>query len=409
MAADPSSATMTRALVMLFATAAGFSVANVYYAQPLLDALAHDFGIGQAAVGGVVTMTQAGCALALLLLVPLGDIVDRRRLMRGQLVALIGALAIVACARSLPVLLGGMLAVGLFGTAMTQGLLAYAASAAPAHEQGRVVGAAQGGVFVGLLASRVFAGAVSDLAGWRCVYGAAAAVMLILGLRLWKGLPELPLSRVRVSYPRLVLSMLTLLRNERTLQVRGVLALLMFADLNIFWSALVLPLGAAPFSFPHTVIGAFGLVGVVGALAAARAGRAVDSGHGERTTLIALAVLLLAWWPLSGMYRSLWVLAVGIVLLDAAAQALHVTSQGMIMRARPEAASRVIGIYMLFYAVGSGLGALGTTAMYVRAGWSGVCLLGAAVSGVALVFWAATRHAVANAARGDGALACRGP
>lgn len=398
--------TMAKGLVMLFAAAAGFSVANVYYAQPLLDALARDFGISQAAVGGVVTMTQVGCALALLFLVPLGDLVDRRRLMRIQLVVLVGALGVVAVAQSVPVLFGGMLAVGLFGTAMTQGLLAYAASAAPAREQGEVVGATQSGVFVGLLAARVFAGVVSDLAGWRFVYGIAAALMLVTGLLLWKALPRLAPSRAGVGYPQLIFSMLTLLRKERVLQIRGTIALLMFAALNIFWSALVLPLSAPPFLFPHSVIGAFGLVGVVGALAAARAGRAVDSGHGQRTTLLALLVLLLAWWPLSGMYGSLWALAVGIVLLDAAAQALHVTSQGMIIRTRPDAPSRLIGLYMLFYAVGSGLGALGTTVVFARAGWQGVCLLGAAVSLLALLFWAATRKSVEDVTRPDGVVAC---
>lgn len=391
-AGKPSSPpSMPGGLVALFAASAGFSVANVYYGQPLLDALARDFHIGQAVLGSVVAMTQAGCALALLFVVPLGDLVDRRRLMRAQLVALVIALIAVAAARTLPALFAGMLAVGLLGTAMTQGLLAYAASAAAAHEQGRVVGAAQSGVFVGLLTARVFAGAVSDLAGWRWVYLAAAMLMLAMGVLSWRRLPPLAPPRVRVSYPQLILSMLTLLRDERTLQVRGVLALLMFAVLNIFWSALVLPLSAPPFSLPHSAIGAFGLVGVVGALAAARAGKWVDRGQGQRTTLLALVLLILAWWPLAQLQVSLWILAVGIVLLDAAAQALHVTSQSMIVRTRPDAPGRLIGIYMLFYAVGSGLGAMGTTAAYAAGGWLAVCALGAAVSIAALVFWAATR------------------
>ncbi|MCA3193756.1 MULTISPECIES: MFS transporter [unclassified Cupriavidus] len=390
---------MPSGLVALFAVSAGFSVANVYYGQPLLDALARDFHIGQSVVGSVVAMTQVGCALALLFVVPLGDVVDRRRLMCAQLVALVIALIAVAAARTLPALFAGMLAVGLLGTAMTQGLLAYAASAAATHEQGRVVGAAQSGVFVGLLTARMFAGAVSDLAGWRWVYLAAAMLMLAMGMLLWNRLPPLAPPRVRVSYPQLNLSMLTLLRHDRTLQVRGVLALLMFAVLNIFWSALVLPLSAPPFSLPHSAIGAFGLVGVVGALAAACAGKWVDRGQGQRTTLVALVLLILAWWPLAQLHVSLWILAVGIVLLDAAAQALHVTSQSMIVRTRPEAPGRLIGIYMLFYAVGSGLGAMGTTAAYAAGGWLAVCALGAAVSVAALVFWAATRGTVTRAER----------
>ncbi|WP_144638826.1 MFS transporter [Bordetella genomosp. 13] len=385
-------AAMPRAMVLLFAMASGLSVANVYYAQPLLDALALDFGIDQAAVGGVVTATQAGCAAALLLLVPLGDRLDRRKLMAGQLLALAAALILVGCATTIPLLLAGMLAVGLLGTAMTQGLIAYAASAAAPHDQGRVVGAAQSGVFVGLLLARVWSGLLGDLAGWRGVYFCSAAAMLAIALPLWRRLPVLATPPVAASYPRLLSSMLSLLRHDWALRTRGMLALLMFATLNIFWSALSLPLSAAPFAFSHTAIGAFGLVGVAGALAAARAGQWADRGHAQRTSGAALAVLLLAWWPLSLLNQSLWALAVGILLLDLGAQALHVTNQSLILRAHPDAPSRLIGLYMLFYAAGSGLGALGGTYAYAHAGWPGVCLLGAVVSLAALISWAATRQ-----------------
>lgn len=389
----PAGAGLPTALVRLFAVASGLSVANVYYAQPLLDALAREFHISAAAVGGVVTATQAGCALALLLLVPLGDIVDRRRLMAAQLLGLVGALAAVAWAPSTPALLLGMLAVGLLGTAMTQGLIAYAASAAPPHERGRVVGAAQGGVFTGLLLARVFAGAVSDVAGWRGVYGCAALLMLGIAWPLWSRLPALERGAAAMGYLRLVRSLVTLLRQDRTLQVRGVLALLMFAAFNIFWSALVLPLSAPPYDYSRTLIGAFGLVGAVGAWAAARAGTWADQGYGQQVSALALALLLLAWWPLSLMAGSLWFLVLGIVLLDLGGQALHVTNQSLIFRGHPQAHSRLVALYMLFYAVGSGLGAMATTAAYARHGWQGVCMLGAAVSGAACVFWAATRRA----------------
>jgi predicted MFS family arabinose efflux permease len=384
---------MPRSLIWLFAIASGLSVANVYYAQPLLDALAQSFGISEAAIGGVVTATQLGCALALLLLVPLGDRVDRRRLMTIQLLALVAALAVVGTAQSAAALLAGMLGVGLLGTAMTQGLIAYAASVAAPHERGSVVGTAQSGVFIGLLLARVFAGGVSDLTGWRGVYLSAAALMLMLALPLWRRLPVLGTVSNAMSYPRLIASMLTLLRQEKVLQIRGMLALLMFAAFNIFWSALVLPLSAPPYGFSHTLIGAFGLVGAVGALAAARAGLWADRGHGQRTSALALTALLLAWWPLSLMDTSLWALIIGIVLLDLGGQALHVTNQSMIFRTRPEAHSRLVGLYMLFYAAGSGLGAISTTATYAYAGWQGVCVLGAAVSLSALLFWMVTRRA----------------
>lgn len=386
--------------VRLFAVASGLSVANVYYAQPLLDALARDFHLDTGLVGCVVSATQLGCALALLLLVPLGDQLERRRLMMAQSLALVVALAVVALADSAAVLLGGMLAVGLLGTAMTQGLIAYAASAAAPGEQGRVVGAAQGGVFVGLLLARVFAGAVGDLAGWRGVYGCAAILMLALALPLWRGLPPLAPTAARLGYPQLIASMLTLLRRERVLQVRGLLALLMFAAFNVFWSALVLPLSTPPFALSHTAIGAFGLVGAIGALVATRAGHWADRGYAQRTSAVALVLLSLAWLPLALMEWSLWALVLGIVLLDMGGQALHVTNQSLIVRIDPAAQGRLIGLYMLFYAVGSGLGAFATTLAYAQAGWPGVCLLGAVISLAALVTWAATlRSTLAGATR----------
>ncbi|MBN9358870.1 MAG: MFS transporter [Herbaspirillum huttiense] len=386
----PSSPALSRRLLLLFALASGLSVANVYYAQPLLDALSQDFRINQSAIGGVVTATQLGCALALLFLVPLGDKVARKKLTGLQLSGLICALVTVGLARTSCTLLAGMLAVGLLGTAMTQGLIAYAASVASESERGRVVGAAQTGVFIGLLLSRVFSGAISDVTGWRGVYFCAALMMLLLAWPLWRGLPAVPVSSNGLSYARLLASMWSLLRHDKVLQVRGTLAMLMFASFNIFWSALVLPLSASPYHFSHTAIGAFGLVGVIGALAASRAGRWADKGHAQRTSAAALSLLLLAWWPLSLMDGSLWALVAGIILLDLGGQALHVTNQSLILRSSPEAHGRMIGVYMLFYTVGSGLGALSTTVVYAAHGWRGVCLLGAAVSFIALLFWRIT-------------------
>lgn len=384
--------TTERGLIAMFAVASGLCVANVYYAQPLLDALAQSFAISQAAVGGVVTATQVGSALALLLLVPLGDIVERRRLLLVQLLALMVALSTVALAQSAVVLLTGMLATGLLGTAMTQGLIASAASIASERERGRVVGSAQGGVFIGLLLARIFAGVISDLAGWRAVYGVSALLMMMLLLLLRQRLPVMRASAVSESWFRLMSSMLVLLCTDRVLQIRGVLALLMFAAFNIFWSAMVLPLRAAPFGFSHTAIGLFALAGVAGALAAAKAGKEADRGNAQRTSLLSLLLLLLAWWPLSRLEHSLVLLILGIVLLDFGGQALHVTNQSLLLRTNVAQHGRLVALYMLFYATGSGLGAMATTVIYAGFGWQGVCLLGATVSLLALIFWATTRR-----------------
>ncbi|MBR8302807.1 MFS transporter [Burkholderia dolosa] len=381
---------LSTAIVTLLAICCAASVANVYYAQPLLDSIARDFNISHADVGGVITATQLGCALALLFVVPLGDLLNRKYLIGVQLVLLMLACVGVAVSTSTLALLAGMLGVGLLGTAMTQGLIAYSATLAGDGERGRVVGAAQGGVVIGLLMARSLAGFVTDVAGWRSVYlvsGAFAFVMLIVLSRL---LPAPRVARAQLSYGALLRSMGALLAHERVLQVRGMIGLLMFAAFSIFWSALVLPLSAPPFSMSHTSIGAFGLVGALGALAAARAGQLTDRGLGQVTTGIALALLVASWLPIAFTIESIPLLIVGIILLDVGGQAIHVVNQSMIFSTRPEAHARLVGCYMLFYSAGSGLGAISSTAMYAYAGWHGVCLLGAAVSLVALMFWAVT-------------------
>lgn len=280
---------------------------------------------------------------------------------------------------------------------MTQGLIAYAASAAARHERGRVVGSAQGGVFIGLLLARVFAGGVSDLAGWRGVYVCAAFLMVAIALPLWRWMPALPLASETMSYPRLIALMLTLLRQERILQVRGMLALLMFATFNIFWSALVLPLSAPPYCFSHTAVGAFGLVSAAGALVAARAGKWADQGHAQRITAAALSVLLLAWWPLSLMEWSLWTLVIGIVLLDmGAVVTCHEPELDLPHQAR---GAQPLGRPL--HAVLCGRQRTGRNRRNGRLcpeRLAGRCSLGAAISLVALLFWWATRRVGTNAA-----------
>ena len=373
-------------LLLLFACAAGLSVANVYYAQPLLDALAADLQIGTARIGVVIAATQLGSVAALLWLVPLGDRVERRRLMAVQNVALVLALLGVALAGSAGALLLGMLAVGLLGTAMTQGLIAYAAAAADPHERGRVVGAAQAGVVIGLLLARVVAGSVADLGGWRAVYLLSAGLMLVSGVLLWRCLPRLP-----VPPPAPRLSLPALLRQQPVLRRRGVLGLLLFTAFGLFWSSMALPLSAPPYTLSHTAIGAFALVGLLGALAAARSGHWSDRGHAERVSLVALLLLLLSWAPLAALPLHLGWLVLGVLLLDLAVQALHVTNQSLILAAAPHLQAQVIAAYMLFYAAGSGLGAVLGSTLYATHGWTGVCVAGALVSLTALAVWKAMR------------------
>nr|WP_242486148.1 MFS transporter [Peribacillus sp. TH24] len=380
---------MTRYTALLFATACGMAVANIYYAQPLLDSLATEFGIAHSSIGIVITITQLCYALGLLLLVPLGDLLNRRRLIVGQILLSVLSLIVVGIAPIITVLFTGLAAVGLLAV-VTQVLVAFASTLATPADRGRIVGLVQSGVVIGILLARTFAGVLTDLAGWRSVYLVSAAMMLIMTGVLFRVLPRDESERESLSYPQLLRSVLTLIMQERILRIRGVLALLIFTAFSTLWTSLVLPLSAPPYSLSHTAIGAFGLAGVAGALAAARAGGLADRGLGQRTTCIALVLLLASWFLISFTEHSLIALVIGVIFLDLAVQAVHVTNQSMIFTVRPEARSRLTAAYMIFYSIGSAMGSIVSTNIYANYGWIGVCLFGASVSALALLYWVIT-------------------
>ena len=390
---------LPRSLVLLFAVACGLAVANVYYAQPVLDAVAASFGLSDAAAGAVVGVTQVGYGLGLVLLVPLGDMVDRRRLVVTMLGLSIAALVAVAAAPSAAVLLAALAAVGLLAV-VVQVLVAFAASLAAPDRRGEVVGTVTSGVVVGILLSRTLAGGITELAGWRAVYLTSAVLVAAVAALLWRALPSRDAHEADPSatlgYGALLRSTAALYRHEPVLRRRATLALLIFATFSTLWTSLVLPLSEPPLSLSHGTIGLFGLVGAAGALAAVRAGRLADRGRGQATTGVALALMLASWLPIGLTRQSLVALVVGLVLLDLAVQAVHVTSQTMIYAIDPGARSRLVAAYMVFYSIGTAAGSVASTATYAWAGWTGVCLLGAGFSATALAFWAWTRGAASG-------------
>lgn len=205
-------------------------------------------------------------------------------------------------------------------------------------------------------------------------------------------LPRQSIPESTDSYIATLRSIPVLFLRDRILLVRGLLALLIFATFSTFWTALVLPLSTPPFSYSHSQIGLFGLVGMAGALAANGAGRLADRGFGPWTSGVSLALLLASWGLIALLPVSLPLLLAGVVVLDLAVQAVHVTNQSIIFERHPEAGSRLVGGYMVFYSIGSALGAITSTMAYAQAGWSGVSMLGAAFSAAALLFWGATLH-----------------
>lgn len=380
---------LSRLTILIFAVAAGLIVASVYYAQPLLGSMAQDFGISPSVIGLVVTLTQIGYGLGLLFIVPLGDLVDRRRLIIGQGLLSVLALVAVATAKSETVLFAALAAMGLLAV-VVQVLVAFAATLAAATERGKAVGMVTSGVVIGILAARFIAGVLADVGGWRSVYLVSAVLTLAMVGLLMRVLPPQTSASSTDSYLATLRSIPVLFLREPILLVRGVLALLVFAAFSTFWTALVLPLSAPPYSYSHTQIGLFGLVGAAGAIAATAAGKLADRGFARWTTGLALLLLLAAWGLIALLPISVPALVAGVILLDLAVQAVHVTNQSIIFALYPTARSRLVGGYMVFYSIGSAVGASSSTMAYAHGGWPYVCSLGAAFSAVALLVLAAT-------------------
>ncbi|MFS0869433.1 MFS transporter [Paenibacillus xylanilyticus] len=382
---------MSRLVAILFALCSGLAVANIYYAQPLLDTIAEEFHISHSHIGMIITVTQICYALGLLLLVPLGDLINRRKLIIVQMFFSVLALLVVGTTLSSSILFTGMAIVGLLAV-NTQSLVAFAAALASPSERGRIVGLVTSGIVIGILLARTVAGTMNDWIGWRSVYLFSAVLTLLGMVALFLLLPKHEPQRTKLNYAQLLISVFQLYRELPILRVRGVLAILIFSAFSILWTSMVLPLSAPPLSLSHTAIGAFGLAGAAGALAAARAGKLADRGLGQKTTGFSLMLLLLSWLPIGYVHHSLWFLIAGVILLDLAVQAVHVTNQSLIYNVRPEAQSRLTAAYMIFYSIGSATGSIASTLMYAWTGWTGVCWLGAGVSAAAFLFWAIDRY-----------------
>lgn len=373
---------------MLFATVCGVAVATIYAAQPVLAGIGRDLGVPEADLGWIVTAGQLGYLVGLVVLVPFGDLVDRRRLLSGHLLLAAVGVALAAAATQTWLLLAGLAVAGLFAV-VVQTTVAYAAALSTPEDRGRTLGMVTSGVVVGILGSRVAAGALAAVWGWRSVYAGLAVLLVVLACLVLKLLPPDP-RRQQADYLDVLTSLAGLFR-DRLFVSRGLIAFFLFASFGTLWSGLALPLTATPWHLSTAQIGLFGIAGLAGALGAARAGRWADAGLASVVTGGALALLTASWLAIGHASWSLVPIVLGVIVLDFAVQAVHVSNQHLLTTAHPHRTSSVIGGYMLFYSLGSALGATATTAVYSVAGWTGSSILGAAFAACALAVWSVSR------------------
>lgn len=364
----------------------GVSIGNIYYAQPLLSEIAHDLGVGYGQAGLVVTLSQIGYALGLLLLVPLGDLVQRRRLIVRVLMLTCLALVGAGLAPSLTALDVAILVVGVT-TVVPQILVPFAAELAPERERGKVVGAVMSGLLVGVLLARTVSGLLATAGTWRIAFLASAGAMLALALLLRRELPEVPPSS-QMPYRRLLSSVLQIARQDATIRWRSVYGGIGFACFSALWTSISFLLSGSPYHYGPAVIGLFSLLGVAGALMANFAGRLADAGHTRASTGTLFALLAASFGLLAIGRSDLAALIGGIVLLDLAVQGIHILNQATIYSRRGDSRGRVTTIYMTTYFSGGAVGSAAAAGVYASQGWRAVCILGAALAGLGLVLWA---------------------
>ena len=377
---------MSPALIAVFAVACGAMVANLYYAQALIGLIAPAIGLAPRLAGLTVTLTQLGYGAGLLLIVSLADLVENRRLALTMLGGVILSLVGVATSQSAPTFLAFSFLTG-FCCVGAQILIPFAAHMATDATRGRVVGNIMGGLVTGIMLSRPAASFLAANFGWRAIFWVSAAAMVVLGVVLYRMLPERR-PTTRMHYGQILASTLKLLVHERVIRRRAAYQSILFATFHLFWTAAPLFL-AQRFGFGQRGIALFALAGAGGALAAPIAGRLADRGHIRAGTmgalLTAIAAFLMAGW--TGVAGLLLALAASAIVLDGATQFNQVVSQRVIYSIAPEARGRITSVFMTTVFLGGAIGSSLAPLTFLRGGWMATMLTGAAAISVAFLLF----------------------
>jgi len=376
-------------MTMLLAAAAGIIVANLYYAQPLVGPIGAALGMPPAATGLVVTLTQIGYCLGLLFIVPLGDLLENRRLIVSGLVATGAALALAASANAAWQFLLAALAIGL-GAVVAQVLVPFAAHLSPEATRGQTVGKVVSGLLLGIMVARPVASLLAGFGGWQAVFGIAAALVLLLAVVLHFKLPQRhPTGNER--YGALIASLWPVLSKTPVLRRRALYHAGLFGAFSLFWTVVPQALSGPDFGLSQNGIALFALVGMAGAVASPIAGRLADRGHTLGATAIALVVGALSFMlPLfapNSKPLALGLMALAAIVLDAAVAANLVLGQRALFALGAEIRSRLNGLYFALFFAGGALGSALGGWIYAEYGWHAALVTGMLLPALALPAW----------------------
>ncbi|HHQ5685828.1 TPA: MFS transporter [Klebsiella quasipneumoniae subsp. quasipneumoniae] len=373
-------------IIFILALGAGFSVASIYYAQPLLPLMGANLHLTVEGMGLVPTLTQAGYALGILFLLPLGDRHDRRRLILVKSALLALLLLLCSLTGQLSSLLVVSLLIGMAAT-MAQDIAPAAAILAPAGKQGKMVGTVMTGLLLGILLSRTVSGVVGAVFGWRVMYQAAAVSVALIGLVMWRVLPRFAIHST-LSYPQLMASMAHLWQRYPALRRAALAQGALSVAFSAFWSTLAVML-SEHYHMGSAVAGGFGIAGAAGALAAPLAGGLADKfGAGKVTqmgaALVTVSFALMFILPLLPLHGQLALIALSAIGFDLGLQSSLVAHQNLVYGLEPQARGRLNALLFTVVFIGMSLGSVLGSKLYVLAGWNGVVTLAVVSGAIAL-------------------------
>ncbi|MGN4680300.1 MULTISPECIES: MFS transporter [Bacillus cereus group] len=377
-------------LIILLATACGIIVANLYYAQPLIGVISNVIGLSNSSAGLIVTLTQIGYVVGLLFLVPLGDIVENKKLILILLFLSAFALISMVFVKTATLLLIASFFIGL-GSVAAQVLVPLVSYLSSENARGRVVGNVMSGLLLGIMLARPISSLVADIWGWSAIFAVSATVIIVLAFVLSKVLPTRK-TQVKTNYIALLNSMWQLLRTTPILRRRAIYHACVFGAFSLFWTTVPLLLSSPAFHFSQTAIAIYALVGITGAIAAPIGGRLADLGWTRPATGIALTVVIISLLlPLIFQSRSpigIAVLVIAAILLDMGVSANLVLSQRLIFSLSPEIRSRLNGLFMAIFFLGGAVGSFIGGWAYALGGWNLTLWIGIAFPTIALLYFA---------------------
>jgi len=363
--------------------ATGLVVANIYYNQPLLADMAHTFGVSDKKAQQISLFTQIGYATGLLFIVPLADMLKRKRLILIDFVLVILSLLGSALAPSVTIVMIAGFLVGV-SSVIPQLLIPMAAHLAKPHERGKKIGFVMSGLLIGILLSRTLSGFIGEHFGWRSMYYIAAGLMLLIWLMIFLFLPELE-PDYKGNYGKLMKSLIHLVKTQPKLRLAAFRGALCFACFSAFWTTLVFLLKEPQFNEGSAAAGMFGLVGAFGAVAVGFMGRLSDKMDAYKLSIYTLSLILISFIVFYFSSHSIVGLIIGVILLDMGVQATHISNQSIIFALIPEARNRINTVYMVSYFIGGALGTFFASLVWKNYAWNGVCAIGVVLSVIVII------------------------